>query len=506
MNKKVILVILDGWGKGDKSRGDAISNSKIPFINSLYNSRPNSCLTTFGEAVGLPEGQMGNSEVGHMNIGSGRIVYQMLVKINIAFRTKQVQQNVEMQKALSYAVKNNKKVHLIGLLSDGGVHSSIEHVKGLVDFFKDNNYPNIFLHAFLDGRDTDPKSGAGFLKDIEEYMQQRCGKLATVIGRYYSMDRDKRWERIKVAYDMMVNAQGEKSSDILSTIKKHYEENVTDEFMKPVVMVDDKQQPIAKIEEGDVVINFNFRTDRGREITVALTQQSFHEYNMHPLHLQYFTLTRYDDTFKNVGVIFDNEDLSETLGQVLSEHNKTQLRMAETEKYPHVTFFFSGGQEAPFPGEERIMCSSPKVATYDLQPEMSADCLRENLMKVIPEKRFDFVLINFANADMVGHTGVYEAVQKAVEKVDACTKDIVELGLKNGYEFIITADHGNADNLINPDGSPNTAHSMNPVPCFYVGSENIKLHDGKLSDIAPTVLQLMGIPQPKIMDGKSLID
>ncbi len=506
MNKKVILVILDGWGIGDKSVSDAIYHSKIPFIKNLYVTRPYSTLTTFGEAVGLPEGQMGNSEVGHMNIGAGRVVYQMLVKINKAFREKQLDNNAVMQEAIAYAVKNSKKVHLIGLLSDGGVHSSIEHTRGLIDFFAAHNYPNIFLHSFLDGRDTDPRSGAGFIKQIEEYMNAHGGKLASVVGRYYAMDRDKRWERIKIAYDLLVHAEGEKTTDILSSVKKYYAENITDEFMKPIIRVDAQEEPLAKIEDGDLVINFNFRTDRGREITMALTQQSFHEFNMHPLDLHYCTLTRYDDTYKNIAVVFDNEDLKDTLGEVLSKESKTQLRMAETEKYPHVTFFFSGGREAPFEGEERIMCASPKVATYDLQPEMSADCLRENLLKAIPEKRFDFILVNFATPDMVGHTGVYEAVQKAVEKVDACVKDIVESGLQSGYEFIIIADHGNADYMINPDGSPNTAHSMNPVPCFYIGTETITLHNGKLADVAPTVLQLMGIAQPQIMNGVSLIN
>ncbi len=502
----MILMILDGWGIGDKSRSDAIYQSNIPFIKSLYATRPNSTLTTFGEAVGLPVGQMGNSEVGHMNIGAGRVVYQMLVKINIAFRTKQIQDNPILKEALTYAVNNNKKVHLIGLLSDGGVHSSIEHVKGLLNFFYENNYSNVFLHAFLDGRDTDPKSGLGFLQEINSSMQHRCGTLASVIGRYYAMDRDKRWERIKEAYDLMVNGIGEESEDIMATVSRNYEENITDEFMRPIVMKDEHGLLVAKIEADDVVINFNFRTDRGREISEALTQKAFPEQNMRPLNLYYCTLTRYDDTFKEVRVIFETEDLTETLGEVLSKNNKTQLRMAETEKYPHVTFFFSGGREEPFIGDERLLCASPKVATYDLQPEMSAACLRDNLLKIMPENRFDFILINFANPDMVGHTGVYEAVQKAVETVDGYVKEVVELGLKNGYEFIIIADHGNADYMINPDGSPNTAHSMNPVPCIYVGSENLKLHQGKLADIAPTILQLMGIEQPKIMDGKSLID
>ena len=506
MNKRVILLILDGWGIGDKSRSDAIFHSNTPFIRGLFETRPNSTLTTFGEAVGLPDGQMGNSEVGHMNIGAGRVVYQMLTKINIVFRNKQLHLNNTIQQALNYAKANNKKIHLIGLLSDGGVHSSIDHVKALLSFFNEHNHRDVFLHAFLDGRDTDPKSGIGFLEETRKHMETSCGQLASVVGRYFAMDRDKRWERIKLAYDVMVNGVGSPSRDAEATVKEFYYQEITDEFMQPIVMVDENNAPLANIQDGDLVLNFNFRTDRGREITMALTQQSFHEQNMHPLDLYYCTLTSYDETYKNVNVIFENEDLKETLGEVLSANNKTQLRMAETEKYPHVTFFFSGGREAPFPGEERIMCQSPKVATYDLQPEMSADCLRENLVKVIPDKKFDFVVINFANPDMVGHTGIYNAVQKAVETVDRCAHDIVEVGLQNGYEFIIIADHGNADNMINPDGSPNTAHSMNPVPCFYVGSENIKIHNGKLADVTPTILQLMGITQPTVMDGESLIE
>jgi 2,3-bisphosphoglycerate-independent phosphoglycerate mutase len=506
MNKKVILMVLDGWGIGDRSYSDAIHYSKVPFVKSLYTSRPNSTLTTFGEAVGLPEGQMGNSEVGHMNIGAGRVVYQMLVKINKAFSSKQVYNNRALMAALDAARKGNKKVHLIGLVSNGGVHSSIDHLKGLLGFFHGNNYKNVFLHAFLDGRDTDPRSGVGFIRDIVKHMDDTCGKLASVVGRYYAMDRDKRWERIKQAYDLLVHGAGEKSTDIVTDMLESYANNVTDEFLKPVVMVDDTQKPLAIIEDGDVVINFNFRTDRGREITMALTQQPFPEQHMHPLTLHYSTLTRYDDTFKNVDVVFDNDDLSETLGEVLAKNGKTQLRMAETEKYPHVTFFFSGGREAAFEGEERILCPSPKVATYDLQPEMSAGCLRDHLLRVIPEQKFDFILVNFANPDMVGHTGVYEAVQRAVETVDACVEAIVDAGLKSSYEFIIIADHGNADYMINPDGTPNTAHSMNPVPCIYVGSEQLKLHHGKLADIAPTVLHLMGLQAPAVMDGVSLID
>ncbi len=504
MNKKVILLVLDGWGKGDKSRSDAIYNARTPFVNSLYNTRPNSVLTTFGESVGLPEGQMGNSEVGHMNIGAGRVVYQMLVKINRSFKTDAIATNPVIKNMLDYARANGKKVHLMGLVSNGGVHSSIEHLKGLIGLLSKENIPGVYLHAFLDGRDTDPKSGTGFLREVTDYMQEHTGTLASVVGRYYAMDRDKRWERIKKAYDLMVHGTGTPVTDSVKAIEDSYAAGVTDEFMLPLVMTDANGNPVARIEEGDVVINFNFRTDRGREITMALTQQAFPEQDMKPLALHYLTLTRYDDTYKNVHVVFENEDLTLTLGELLANNGKKQLRMAETEKYPHVTFFFSGGREEPFPGEERIMCPSPKVATYDLQPEMSAACLRDNILKVIPEQKFDFIVLNFANPDMVGHTGVYEAVQKAVETVDACTKDIVEAGLKNGYEFIIIADHGNADYMINPDGTPNTAHSMNPVPCIYVGSENIQLSNGKLADVAPTILQLMGIPQPEIMDGTPL--
>ena len=504
MNKKVILLVLDGWGKGDKSRSDAIYNAKTPFVTSLYNTRPNSVLTTFGEAVGLPEGQMGNSEVGHMNIGAGRVVYQMLVKINRSFKTDAIASNTVIKNMLAYARSTGKKVHLMGLVSNGGVHSSIEHLKGLIQLLAKENIPGVYLHAFLDGRDTDPKSGAGFIQDITTFMQQHTGSLASMVGRYYAMDRDKRWERIKKAYDLMVHGQGAHVTDAVKAIEDAYASGTTDEFMNPLLMTDASGKPMACIEEGDVVINFNFRTDRGREITIALTQQSFPEQEMKPLALHYLTLTRYDETYKNVHVVFENEDLTLTLGELLANSNKKQLRMAETEKYPHVTFFFSGGREEPFPGEERIMCASPKVATYDLQPEMSAACLRDNILKVIPEQKFDFIVLNFANPDMVGHTGVYEAVQKAVETVDACARDIVEAGLQHGYEFIIIADHGNADYMINPDGTPNTAHSMNPVPCIYVGSENITLADGKLADVAPTILKLMGIPQPEIMDGTPL--
>jgi 2,3-bisphosphoglycerate-independent phosphoglycerate mutase len=501
MNKKVILMVLDGWGIGDKSRSDAIYHSNVPFVKSLYETQPNSTLTTFGEAVGLPYGQMGNSEVGHMNIGAGRVVYQMLVKIDRAFKSNEIASNSVIREAVLYAKENNKKIHLIGLVSNGGVHSSINHLKGFLTLLHNGGLKNVYVHAFLDGRDTDPKSGKGFLSELDLHMKNTCGRLASVVGRYYAMDRDKRWERIKIAYDLLVHGTGEPSHDILKTIDEHYETNTTDEFMKPVVMVDNAQNPVALIEEGDVVINFNFRTDRGREITMALTQHPYAEYNMHPLKLHYLTFTRYDETFKDVEVVFDNDDLSQTLAEVLSSHHKKQLHMAETEKYPHVTFFFNGGREDPFPGEERIMCSSPKVATYDLQPEMSAACLRDNILKAIKEKTFDFIILNFANPDMVGHTGVYEAVQKAVETVDGCTREIVQAGRDNGYEFIIIADHGNADYMINPDGTPNTAHSMNPVPCIYIGSEKIKLNDGKLADIAPTILKLMGIEQPKVMDG-----
>lgn len=504
MSKKVVLVILDGWGIGDKSKSDAISHSKKPFFDSLMANYPNATLLTCGENVGLPDGQMGNSEVGHLNIGAGRIVYQDLVKINLSIRDKSIEQNKELNKALDYVKSSGKKLHLMGLVSDGGVHSSQEHLNALCDIAKAKGITNLFIHAFTDGRDTDPKSAFGFIEKLEKHIENSCGKIASVVGRYYAMDRDKRWERVKLAYDLLVHGEGEKHKNALEAISHSYNKGVTDEFIQPVVIVDEQQHPIAKIEDGDAVICFNFRTDRCREITLALTQQSFHEYNMHPLNLHYVTMTNYDATFKNVHVMFDKDNLNMTMGEVLAKANKKQIRIAETEKYPHVTFFFSGGREQEFENEKRILIPSPKVATYDLQPEMSAQQITDAIIPELKNKWPDFVCLNFANPDMVGHTGVYEAIQKAIETVDNCLKQVVESGLQNDYSFVIIADHGNADVAINPDGSPNTAHSLNPVPFIIIDKDVKQVENGVLADVSPTILHLLGVPQPQEMTGKNL--
>jgi 2,3-bisphosphoglycerate-independent phosphoglycerate mutase len=457
--------------------------------------------------VGLPAGQMGNSEVGHMNIGAGRVVYQDLVRVNKAVEEKELDANPVLVEALSYAKKNNKSIHLIGLLSDGGVHSHIDHLKGLFTIAHTQGLKDVFIHAFMDGRDTDPKGGVGYLTDLKNHLAKTTGRIASVVGRYYAMDRDKRWERVKLAYDVMVHGTGEKASDVLAAVEKSYEAGVTDEFIKPIVSVDASNQPIATIKDGDVVLCFNFRTDRGREITMALTQQDFHEQNMYKLNLHYVTLTNYDDTFKGVHVIFDKDNLENTLGEIVSKAGKKQIRIAETEKYPHVTFFFSGGREEVFPGESRLMCPSPKVATYDLKPEMSARDIRDKIIPELEKKSADFICLNFANPDMVGHTGVFEAAVKAVETVDQCNEAVTETARKNGYAIIIIADHGNADMMINDDGTPNTAHTTNLVPCILVDdSYTGKMKDGKLGDLAPTILTLMGIPIPKEMTGIVLID
>lgn len=505
-SSKVVLIIMDGWGNGAKDHSDAIFSANTPFIDSLHSDSPNSVLKTSGEDVGLPSGQMGNSEVGHLNIGAGRIVYQDLVKINLAIRDNSFHNNLVIKETMSYCKQNKKKLHLIGLVSDGGVHSHIEHLKALCDIAKENELTEVFVHAFTDGRDTDPKSAANFIDSLERHLKKSVGKIASIVGRYYAMDRDKRWERIKLAYDLFVNGIGKKYTSAVHAIKDSYDEDVTDEFIKPVVIVDEKQNPIAKIESGDAVICFNFRTDRCREITITLTQEDFHEQNMHKLNLHYVTMTNYDDTYKNVAVIYSKDNLEKTLGEVLSDHNKTQIRIAETEKYPHVTFFFSGGRELPFKGESRIMVPSPKVATYDLQPEMSAIEVTEKICVELRKGETDFVCLNFANADMVGHTGVYSSVIKAVETVDQCVKKVVESGMESGYTFLITADHGNADCMINADGSPNTAHTTNLVPLFLVNSSITKINNGRLSDLAPTILKIMGIAQPKEMTGMSLIN
>jgi 2,3-bisphosphoglycerate-independent phosphoglycerate mutase len=503
MNKKVILIIMDGWGIGPDPKVSAIAQANTPFYDSVLEKYPHSKLEASGLAVGLPEGQMGNSEVGHMNIGAGRVVYQNLVRINKAFEENTIKDEEEIVKAYSYAIKNNKKVHFIGLVSNGGVHSHISHLKGLISTAIAADLPAFYVHAFTDGRDCDPKSGLGFIQEVEEKLAGSKGRIASVVGRYYAMDRDNRWERVKLAYDVMVNATGEKVASFTEAIKASYANNVTDEFIQPLV---NGQVTNGKIEEGDVVISFNFRTDRGREITIALTQKDFPEQEMKKLSLNYLTMTNYDSSFVGVNVIFDNSNLKGTLGEVLAKAGKKQIRIAETEKYPHVTFFFSGGQEQPFDGESRILCPSPKVATYDLQPEMSALEIRDKVNAELAEREVDFVCLNFANPDMVGHTGVFSAAVKACETVDQTTQSVVETGLANGYTSIIIADHGNSDYMMNPDGSPNTAHTTNLVPCILVDNDYKKaIKDGKLGDLAPTILELMGVEKSKEMSGISLL-
>ncbi len=501
---------MDGWGiaKFGEENRSAVIAANTPFYDSILQKYPNSKLEASGLAVGLPDGQMGNSEVGHTNLGAGRVVYQDLVKINLAVTEGTLGQEPVLTKALDYAKENGKKVHFIGLVSDGGVHSHIDHLKGLCKIAADKGLSNVFVHAFTDGRDCDPKSGLGFLTDLTDSMAQTTGKIASITGRYYAMDRDKRWERVKLAYDAMVHGEGKHvpSADVLKTVQASYEEGVTDEFILPIIATDAAGIPVAVIEEGDVVLCFNFRTDRGREITEVLTQQDFHEQNMHKLNLRYITMTNYDDTFKGVDVIFDKDNLNNTLGEVLESAGKKQIRIAETEKYPHVTFFFSGGREKTFVGESRLLCASPKVATYDLQPEMSAPCLRDSIVAELEKEEVDFVCLNFANPDMVGHTGIFEAAVKACETVDQCVEAVVTTGLNHGYSSIIIADHGNSDYMRNDDGSPNTAHSLNLVPCILVDNNyQTPIKDGKLADIAPTILQLMGIPQPAEMTGTSIL-
>jgi 2,3-bisphosphoglycerate-independent phosphoglycerate mutase len=506
MNKKVLLMILDGWGVAKNKTVSAVDHAKTPFINSLYPKYVNSKLQASGLAVGLPDGQMGNSEVGHMNIGAGRVVYQDLVRINKAIEDKELDQIPVLLDSFAYAKKNNKSIHFIGLVSDGGVHSHIEHLKGLITIAHNNKVANLFVHAFTDGRDCDPKSGLGFLKDLTQHMAKTTGKLASIVGRYYSMDRDKRWERVKLAYDLLVKGVGQKTTDPLGVVQASYDNNVTDEFIKPIV-VTSGDKPVGTIAEGDVVLCFNFRTDRGREITQVLTQQDFPEHDMRKLALDYITLTTYDESFKGVKVIFTKDNLDKTLGEVVSEAGKKQIRIAETEKYPHVTFFFSGGREEPFPGESRLLCPSPKVATYDLAPEMSANDIKDKIIPELNKKEPDFICLNFANPDMVGHTGVFSAAVKACEVVDACAQEVVTAALKNGYSTIIIADHGNAELMVNEDGSPNTAHTTNLVPCILVDDNyKGKLKDGKLGDLAPTILTLMGRPVPSQMTGNVLVD
>ncbi|MBP6091657.1 MAG: 2,3-bisphosphoglycerate-independent phosphoglycerate mutase [Crocinitomicaceae bacterium] len=504
MTKNVGLIILDGWGIGNGSESDAIAQAQTPFMDHLLDSYPHAQLLTSGENVGLPDGQMGNSEVGHLNIGAGRIVYQELTRINKSIREGDFFQHPVLVQAMQKA-KEKGKLHLMGLVSKGGVHSSQAHVVALCKMAKDAGIQDVFVHAFTDGRDCDPKSGLAFLKELEADMQQTTGKIATVIGRYFAMDRDNRWERIQKAYDLMVHGKGVAFSNVSEAIEASYSAGVTDEFIEPIVLTEN-EHPLALIAEGDVVINFNFRTDRPREISLALTQKDFPEYEMKALELNYYTMTSYDATFKNVHVIFEKDNLKNTLGEVLSKLDRTQVRIAETEKYPHVTFFFSGGRETVFPLEERILVDSPKVATYDLQPEMSAFSVRDKIIASIEKDQPNFICLNFANPDMVGHTGVYSAIQKAVETVDSCLKDVVTAGLKQGYEFLVIADHGNADYAINPDGSPNTAHSLNPVPVVLVTNDkNCQLKDGILADVAPTILRRLGIAAPIEMTGHSLV-
>ncbi|MDG2437497.1 MAG: 2,3-bisphosphoglycerate-independent phosphoglycerate mutase [Polaribacter sp.] len=505
MNKKVILMILDGWGITQDPKVSAIYNAKTPFINGLYNKYPNAELRTDGEHVGLPEGQMANSEVGHMNLGAGRIVYQNLARINKAVKEKTLGQEKVLIDTFKYAKENNKNVHLLGLVSNGGIHAHIDHLKGILDVAKENEVDNIFLHAFTDGRDCDPKSGTYFINEVQEYMKESTGELATVTGRYYAMDRDNRWDRVKTAYDGIVNAIGLKTRDILGTINKNYEKGLTDEFHKPIILTNEDGSPKAQIKEGDAIIFFNYRTDRGRELTNALSQNDFPEFGMRKLNLYYTTMTLYDASFKGINVIYNTDNIKNTLGEVLSVAGKKQIRIAETEKYPHVTFFFSGGQEAPFEGESRILRNSPKVATYDLKPEMSAYELKDALCKDLEKGEADFVCLNFANGDMVGHTGIMEAAIKACEAVDECAKAVIETGLANGYSILLIADHGNCETMMNPDGSPHTAHTTNPVPFILIDEEIQSIKSGILGDIAPTILELMGVEQPKEMTQKSLL-
>lgn len=498
-------MILDGWGCGVRPEADAIRQANTPYMDSLLRNYPNSRLQTSGENVGLPDGQMGNSEVGHLNIGAGRVVYQDLVRINHACADGTIRQNEALTGAFTYAKENGKQVHFIGLVSDGGVHSLDKHLYALCDMTGEYGLDKVFIHAITDGRDTDPFSGKGFLEQLENHLEHSNGTIATLIGRYYSMDRDKRWERIKLGYDLYVHGTGKPVTSIIDAIQSSYDEGVTDEFVKPAVKVDPDGKPVTTIREGDVVICFNFRTDRLREMTVVLTQKDMPDFGMKTLPLNYYTMTRYDDTFKNVTIIYDKDNVTQTLGEVISAAGKKQIRIAETEKYAHVTFFFSGGRETEFPGERRIMIPSPKVATYDLQPEMSAFLVRDAIVKELKTGEPDFVCLNFANGDMVGHTGVWDAIIQAVEAVDNCVQTVVDTAKANGYAVIIIADHGNADNAVNPDGTPNTAHSLNPVPCILVSDQYTTIRNGILADIAPTILKVMGMEQPAVMTGKSLV-
>lgn len=501
MNNKVLLVILDGYGLGDHKKDDAIFNTPTPYIDSLMKEYPNSKLMACGEDVGLPAGQMGNSEVGHLNIGAGRIVYQDLVKINRAIADGSILKNQEIANAFSYARDNKVPIHFMGLTSDGGVHSSLDHLFALCDIAKEYNLPDVFIHCFMDGRDTDPKSGVGFIRKLQDYCNESTGKIASIIGRYYAMDRDKRWERIREAYDLLVDGKGQQTTNLVDAIEKSYAEGITDEFIKPIV----NSEVDGRIKNNHVVIFFNYRNDRAKELTTVLTQ---HEVDgMKPIPgLQYYCMTPYDASFKGVHILFDKVDVKDTLAEYLSINNRRQLHIAETEKYAHVTFFFNGGRESQWPGEERILVPSPKVPTYDLKPEMSAHEVTEKLVEQINSDKFDFIVVNFANGDMVGHTGVYPAIQKAIQTVDACVEKVVEAAKKNGYSTIIIADHGNADHALNEDGTPNTAHSLNPVPFILISNDKTaKVVDGRLADVAPSILHIMGLPQPSDMTGTNLI-
>ncbi len=499
------LIILDGWGIGDKSKSDAVFNANTPFMDSLIANHPHAKLSTSGEDVGLPDGQMGNSEVGHMNIGAGRIVYQELTRINKSIRDGEFYKNEVLLEAIHTAKKDNVALHLIGLVSKGGVHSNQEHIYAICKLAKQEGLENVFIHAFTDGRDCDPKSGLAFIEELQTELDKSVGKIASIVGRYYAMDRDNRWERVKFAYDAMVNAVGTSYTSAKEAIQTSYSNDKTDEFIEPCIITENGN-PIATIKEGDVVLSFNFRTDRPREITIALTQKDFPEVNMKKLNLQYYTMTNYDATFENIKVLFEKDNLQYTLGEVLAKVDRSQVRIAETEKYPHVTFFFNGGREEPFTLESRIMVNSPKVATYDLQPEMSAVEVKDKIIESINNDQPNFICLNFANPDMVGHTGVYDAIVKAVETVDSCLKEVVEAGLKHEYEFLVIADHGNADFVINADGSPNTAHSLNPVPVVLVSNQKgLTLKDGILADVAPTILRRLGISAPMEMTGTSLV-
>ena len=504
MGKKALLMILDGWGIGNHSKSDVIFNTPTPYWDYLLANYPHSRLQASGENVGLPDGQMGNSEVGHLNIGAGRVVYQDLVKINKSIKDGSIRNNPEIVNAFSYAKKNGKAIHFMGLTSNGGVHSSLDHLFALCDIAKEYGLEKVFIHCFMDGRDTDPRSGKGFIEELTSHCEKSAGVIASIIGRYYAMDRDKRWDRVKIAYDLLVNGQGKQAADMVNAMQESYDEDVTDEFIKPI----NNSTVDGTIKEGDAVIFFNYRNDRAKELTVVLTQHDMPEEGMHTIpDLQYYCMTPYDASFKGVHILFDKENVGNTIGEYVASLGLKQLHIAETEKYAHVTFFFNGGRETPFEGEERILVASPKVATYDLKPEMSAYEVKDKLVEAIKTKKYDFIVVNYANGDMVGHTGVYEAIEKAVKAVDECVKDTVEAAKESDYEVIIIADHGNADNAINPDGTPNTAHSLNPVPCVYVTADKqAKIEDGKLADVAPTILHIMGLKQPSEMTGHNLIE